>query len=141
MCSWPPVSSGLTNAGLLGVAREDLSDDAEMADGLPVDGAVPILDFEQRVDERAALVVGTPEPRVEGVEDGERTLLRAGGAAIGFGLEPSVRPALRAPLQKRDHERLLGRKVVIERRLGDVGLGDHPVDPDGMDAVAREQVI
>jgi hypothetical protein len=30
---------------------------------------------------------------------------------------------------------------MVERCLRDLGLGDYPVDPDGMDAVAGEEVI
>ena len=30
---------------------------------------------------------------------------------------------------------------MVERCLRDAGLGDHPVDPDGMDAVAGEEVV
>jgi len=31
--------------------------------------------------------------------------------------------------------------MVVKRCLRDAGLGDDPVDPDGMDAVAGEEVV
>src|ERR1700685_3621692 len=40
-----PAGLGTPGSGLLRVSLEDLSNDAEVSDRLPVDGAVPISDF------------------------------------------------------------------------------------------------
>jgi hypothetical protein len=98
-------------------------------------------ELEQHVDERAGLEILATEPLVEGVEDGEQLLLRAGPTPPRLRLDPPDGPALLTPFEEGDDEVVLRRKVAVERRLGDASTLNDLVYADGANAAAREQLV
>ena len=104
-------------------------------------GGVGGAEFEQHVDKRAGLVVVAVKPFVIEVEDRQQLFLGGVGAPPSLGLYPAPHPALLTEIQERDYEVILGREVVVERGLGDVGVFDHLVDPDVAHATAGEQLV
>src|SRR5262249_27517899 len=81
------------------------------------------------------------KPLVEQVEDAEQVLLGRHPALTRLGLDPVEGPATLPLLQEREHEVVLGREVVVQRRLGDAGLGHDLVDADGADSPGGEEAM
>ena len=104
-------------------------------------GSSEIGDLEQDVDERAALEVVAVEPLVEDVEDREQLIPRSGTSPKRLGLDELPRPALLAPLEKGEHEILLGPEVSIERRARDAGRRQDLLGPDRANAARREELV
>lgn len=123
-------------AGFHGQLAHQGADRAQMIDaGLsePMGGT----HLQHDVDERARLEVIAVEPFVEHVEDGQQPPLR-GSRAAGTGLHRRERPDRLAALQEGKCEVVLGREVLVEGRLGDLGTGDDLVHPDVADATPGE---
>ena len=97
--------------------------------------------LEQDVHERAGLEVLAMKPLVVDVEDREQTLLGLFGAAQHLRFDEIARPALFAQIEERDDQIVLGRKVPVERRLGDARARHDLVDPHRPYAAVREQLV
>jgi hypothetical protein len=74
--------------------------------------------FQKDVDEGAGLEVVTLEPVSEHVENCQQPFLGRVSAAPGFRNDEVDRPDLVAERQEGKNQRILGRKVAVERRLG-----------------------
>ena len=61
--------------------------------------------------------------------------------ALDLSLEPPPGPQLVATLEERQHEVLLGGEVAVHGLPGDARSLDDRVDPDRLNAPAREQLI
>ena len=81
------------------------------------------------------------KPRVERVEEGEQPVVGSGGEAGNLDLEPVPRPSLFAEVEKREHEVGLRGEVAVQRHLRHPRFRDDPVDADGPNPVAAEQLV
>ncbi len=93
-----------------------------------------VADLQQHVDERTAFEVGLAEPLVENVEDGQQAFAGIARALLDCALEPVFGPALLAPFEERQHQRIFGREVSVQGHACDAGLLDDGVDADGANA-------
>ena len=134
----PSTSIASCVASAIGILRADRRQPLakpEAAAFLEVDGdlargAVVVAEFGDGVDEAAAAKIPAGETFFEPVE----------GSQDLFERRPLRGPLLEeAALQIGRDQRILGRKVIVERALGDADFGGDGVDAGGANAGAVEQ--
>ena len=86
--------------------------------------------LQQHTDERAGLVVVELEPLVEYIENGEQPPFGVFRARSRTLFEDAECPVRLPAFEDGEHERVLGRKVTVERGFGDTGCDDDLVHRD-----------
>ena len=115
---------------------------ADLSDVLPARmgwRAVRVKKLDHGVQVWAAAEVTGLEPLGRRFEHARDPIGRHGDLCVGQHADP-VEPARSWVAQPRHDERLLGRELAIERRLGHAGGRDQAVDAGSTDALPREQM-
>src|SRR6201985_1552083 len=131
----------ITDSALGGQPFDVAANFRQMPDGGLVNRVLPVVNFDHRGQESAALEIRLAEPPREHIKDCQQLFTGSFAAALAFRLQPVPGPELLTAAQEIEDQVILGRKGPVKGHLRRACLGNDGIHADRTDTFAAEQLV